>query len=88
MIKHDHELIQSGPYALVRHPIYTGLILAIGGTVLALIPTVEGALVLWLWGFAFLVKARDEEHLLTSEFGEQYSNYKRRVKAALIPFVL
>jgi protein-S-isoprenylcysteine O-methyltransferase len=88
MIKQDHELIQRGPYRYIRHPIYTGLILALAGTVLALIPTEEGFLLVLVWIVAFYIKARHEEHLLTQEFGEQYAEYKRRVKGALIPFVL
>jgi protein-S-isoprenylcysteine O-methyltransferase Ste14 len=84
-IKQDHELIQSGPYRYVRHPIYTGLILAITGTMFALNPTVEGLLIALLWTVAFYVKSRHEEHVLTREFGDQYATYKSRVKAALIP---
>jgi protein-S-isoprenylcysteine O-methyltransferase Ste14 len=88
MIKQDHELIQRGPYAVVRHPIYTGLILASAGSVLALIPTAAGFLAVLAWALAYYLKARYEERVLTGEFGEQYVEYKKRVRAALIPFVL
>ena len=88
MIKQNHELIQAGPYRFVRHPIYTGLILALTGTVLALNPTGRGFLLNLSWILAFYVKSRQEEHFLTREFGEQYVEYKHRVSAALIPFLI
>lgn len=87
-IKQNHEMIQRGPYAVVRHPIYTGLILASTGTAVVMSPTAEGFLLDLVWILALYVKARSEERVLIGEFGEQYDGYKRRVKAALIPFVL
>jgi len=88
VIKQDHELIQSGPYEFVRNPLYSGLILGMAGTVLALFPTAEGLILLLVWIIAFYVKSRHEERVLVQEFGEQYAAYKQRVPAALIPFVL
>jgi protein-S-isoprenylcysteine O-methyltransferase Ste14 len=85
VIKHDHELIQRGPYQFVRNPIYSGLLLALLGTVFALNPTTNGLLIYGVWVLAFYVKARQEEQLLSREFGEQYAQYKQRVRAALIP---
>jgi protein-S-isoprenylcysteine O-methyltransferase Ste14 len=81
-----HELITSGPYALARHPIYTGLVVAFAGTVLAdgEWRGVPGVLLVL---FAFLVKIRDEEQLMLQAFPEAYPQYRRRVKA-LIPGVL
>ena len=87
-IKQDHELIQRGPYRFVRHPLYTGLIVALTGTTLSLAPTAEGFLLDLVLIAAFYVKARQEENVLAGEFGENYAEYKRSVKAALIPFVL
>lgn len=87
-VREDHELIQRGPYAAVRHPIYTGLIVALAGTVLATIPSIRGPLLLAAWTVAFLIKARLEEGVMTREFGEQYTAYKARVRAALIPYIL
>lgn len=81
-LKEDHRLIRGGPYALSRHPIYTGMLLAVAGTALALNQW-RGvlALVAWLW---FLrVKIRGEERLLTSHFGPAYENYRRQVPALL-----
>jgi protein-S-isoprenylcysteine O-methyltransferase Ste14 len=84
--KENHELITSGPYAFARHPIYTGLIVMLLGTVMisghafAFVLLLLGTVVLWL-------KARDEERMMTKHFPDAYPPYKRRVKA-LIPFVL
>lgn len=86
VIKEGHELVQRGPYAYVRHPIYSGLLLMI----LALVIN-NGRLAL-VMAFAIIVfglyfKARQEEKLLTEHFPEAYPKYKAKVKA-LIPFVL
>lgn len=81
-----HELIQSGPYAYVRHPMYSGLTLMFLGTVvwygagLGFILFVACFLGTWF-------KLRQEEKILTTHFGAAYSGYKKRVKA-LIPFLL
>jgi protein-S-isoprenylcysteine O-methyltransferase Ste14 len=84
-LKEDHELIRSGPYALVRHPIYTGLLLALIGTAIvvgrwralvALVPFLAG----------FLLKMRKEEQFMADAFGEQYARYRGEV-AALVPFL-
>ena len=84
-IKKDHELIQRGPYRLVRHPIYTGLLLAVFGSCLA-----EGGVGnLWVVGMVavlLIVKLKAEEALLARQFPEAYLQYRRRVKA-LIPFI-
>jgi protein-S-isoprenylcysteine O-methyltransferase Ste14 len=85
-IKEGHELITSGPYALVRHPIYTGLLLAFAGSAIALGEwrgILAVALVLWsLWR-----KLRIEERWMREQFGEAYQAYSLRV-AALVPFTL
>lgn len=84
--KENHELITKGPYAFVRHPIYTGLLLMLVGTVLinghalGFAVLALGTLMLWL-------KLRDEERLMTKHFPDAYPAYKARVKA-LVPFVL
>jgi protein-S-isoprenylcysteine O-methyltransferase Ste14 len=84
-VKQNHELIVRGPYAIARHPIYTGLLMVLAGTFI-----VVGQ---WrcLFGFAvillaLLVKMNQEERLMTETFPEQYPRYRRRVKA-LVPFV-
>jgi protein-S-isoprenylcysteine O-methyltransferase Ste14 len=85
-VKRDHELITRGPYSLVRHPIYTGLLLAFFGTALA-IGAWHALIAVAVVGLSFWRKLRLEERWMTEQFGEQYRIYMRRVKA-LIPLVL
>lgn len=85
-IKEDHELIVTGPYSLVRHPIYTGLMFGFLGTVLAL-AEVRGVLGFLLITLALLYKLRLEEKWMRAQFGETYEAYSSRV-AALVPYVL
>jgi protein-S-isoprenylcysteine O-methyltransferase Ste14 len=85
-VKEQHALVVRGPYRIVRHPIYTGLILAFAGTGLA---QDKG---IWLFMVALIVasywlKIRVEERLMMETFPEQYPEYRRRVKA-LIPGIL
>jgi len=84
-LRQGHELVTSGPYAYVRHPIYTGIMLAMIGSAVAL-----GFL--WLALFAlyfvfFLFSARTEEKMMLAQFPDAYPGYRRRTKM-LIPFVL
>lgn len=84
-LKQDHELVRSGPYAAVRHPIYSGILLALLGTAIARGDV--GALVaLAIAALALHLKSRTEESFMADQFGSQYTEYKRDVKA-LIPFV-
>jgi protein-S-isoprenylcysteine O-methyltransferase Ste14 len=85
-VKQDHELIRSGPYALVRHPIYTGLLLAILGTAVA-IGEWRGLIAFVLITAGFVVKLRSEERFMSETFGEQYARYRAEVPA-LIPFIV
>jgi protein-S-isoprenylcysteine O-methyltransferase Ste14 len=85
-IKQGHELVSNGPYALVRHPIYTGLLLAFAGTALAW-DQWRGVVAVLVVFATFWRKLRVEERYLTEQFGGQYADYRRRV-AALIPFLL
>lgn len=82
-IKEQHQLIRSGPYRFVRHPIYTGMILATLGTALAN-GKVRGALGVLLVWFGFLVKSRMEEQFMARTFGLEYEDY-RRTTGALFP---
>jgi protein-S-isoprenylcysteine O-methyltransferase Ste14 len=84
-LRQGHELVTSGPYAYVRHPIYSGIMLAMIGSAVAL-----G--VLWLALFAlyfayFLFSARTEEKMMLAQFPDAYPAYRRRTKM-LIPRVL
>ena len=85
-IKEDHELVTSGPYALVRHPIYSGLLLAFVGTALAL-GEWRGLLAVGLVFCVLLRKLRLEEKWMRRLFGASYETYSRRV-AALVPYVI
>lgn len=86
-LKEQHELIERGPYAFVRHPIYTGVLLMALGTV-TFWGTRVGMIVFAAMIVGFIVKARGEERLLTKHFPETYPRYRARVTARLIPFVL
>lgn len=85
-VKQDHELIQRGPYACVRHPIYSGLLLAFFGTALA-IGEWRGLLSVVIVFASFWFKLRLEERWMRESFGPVYEGYMQRVKA-LIPGVL
>jgi protein-S-isoprenylcysteine O-methyltransferase Ste14 len=83
--KAEHSLIDTGPYAFVRHPIYTGLIAAILATAVAQ-GTAAGLLGAALIAFGLWLKARVEERFLSEELGAgTYDAYRRRVPM-LIPF--
>lgn len=84
-LREQHELVTGGPYARVRHPIYSGLMLAGLGTVLALGMQWLPAMV--LVGVFFALSARTEEKMLSEQFPDAYPPYRRRTKM-LIPFVL
>lgn len=82
-IKVGHELIRTGPYAWVRHPIYSGLLLALFGTALA-IGKSGNFIALGLFFAGFWIKSRLEENFMRKTFGEQYLEYCRDA-GALIP---
>ena len=84
VVKEDHTLVRSGPYARVRHPIYTGILLALVGTVVA-IGEWRGLAALALALLAFAWKSRAEEERMRETFPE-YEQYRRET-ASLIPFV-
>jgi protein-S-isoprenylcysteine O-methyltransferase Ste14 len=84
-LKEGHRLVQSGPYGLVRHPIYTGLVTAwIGRAVSA--GTVRALVGLALAVGSIVYKLSFEDRLMAENFGEEHADYRRRVKR-LVPFV-
>lgn len=85
-VKQDHRLARNGPYAVVRHPIYSGLLLAMLGTALVM-GRVRGLVGLAVAFLLWLVKSRMEERFMVKEFGSEYEDYRRRTRA-LVPFVL
>ncbi len=83
-LKEGHELVTTGPYGVIRHPIYTGILTALLGSTL-----VAG----WFWLVWFLVvmlflvySAKTEDGLMMQTFPETYPEYKKRTYS-LIPFV-
>ena len=82
-VKADHQLVTSGPYAVARHPIYTGLLLAVAGTALA-DGEWHGVLALIVILLALMIKMSQEERLMMQTFPTAYPAYRQRVKA-LIP---
>ena len=85
-IKQGHELIKSGPYAVVRHPIYTGILTGFLGTAIAL-SEVRGFLVFALIFYILWRKLSMEEQWMRAQFGETYTEYAKQT-AALVPYVL
>jgi len=76
-VKVDHKLIRSGPYAHLRHPIYSGVLLGIAGTALA-IGEWKGVLAFVILLTNYAMKARKEERLLSTQFGEEFEAYKKQ----------
>jgi protein-S-isoprenylcysteine O-methyltransferase Ste14 len=84
-IKQDHELITSGPFAVVRHPIYTGILTGFLGSAIAL-SEVRGFIAFVLIFLALSLKLRMEEQWMRSQFGETYAAYAHQT-AALVPYL-
>lgn len=84
--KHGHELVRTGPYRYVRHPIYSGILMMCLGTALEV-----GRFRCWLalpaMAFAFCIKLMQEERILRRHFPDAYLAYQAQVKA-LVPFVI
>lgn len=84
-VNEDHELVQTGPYAIVRHPIYTGILLALLGTaltfgaLLSYVSVVTGLI-------ALMMRISVEEKLMSGQFGAAHEAYRRQAKK-LVPFV-
>jgi protein-S-isoprenylcysteine O-methyltransferase Ste14 len=85
-LKEGHRIVKEGPYRLARHPIYTGLMLALVGL---MIPRgdVSGLLGVALFAVGIARKISIEEKLLGEHFAGEYAAYKQQVKA-IIPFIL
>ena len=85
-LKRGHELISDGPYALVRHPIYTGLLTMFVATVIVL-GHVAGIIAMPFVFVSLWIKLRYEEKLMLKQFPNEYAAYQQRVKR-IIPFIL
>jgi protein-S-isoprenylcysteine O-methyltransferase Ste14 len=84
--KKDHELIRTGPYRFVRHPIYTGLLIMSLGTAME-IGQMHSWLSILVTVVGFWIKLKQEERLMLRHFPAQYPVYQKEVKA-LVPFVI
>jgi protein-S-isoprenylcysteine O-methyltransferase Ste14 len=76
-LKEGHDLIRTGPYRAIRHPIYTGILLALLGTAIAM-GEVRGLLAIAIAWLSFYVKARREESFLMHEFGEKFEAHVKQ----------
>jgi protein-S-isoprenylcysteine O-methyltransferase Ste14 len=84
-VQQAHALVRDGAYALVRHPIYTGLLLGVTGTALAIDERRCVLAVLLVVG-AILRRVRQEEAFMIETFGAEYESYRGET-AALVPFI-
>jgi protein-S-isoprenylcysteine O-methyltransferase Ste14 len=84
-LKQDHELIRTGPYRTIRHPIYTGILLAFLGNAVEVgqVRGLLGLLIIWL---SFYVKARREESFLVQEFGPRFDEHSQHTGMFLPKF--
>lgn len=85
-VKEHHQLITSGPYRIVRHPIYTGFLLGFAGCAVAL-GEFRGLVAVALVLAVLIQKLLLEEKWMAEEFGDDYRAYRHRVRA-LVPFVI
>ena len=75
-LKEGHELIRTGPYRSIRHPIYTGILLALLGTAITF-GAVRGLFAVAIVWLSFYIKARREESFLSQEFGPGFAEHKQ-----------
>jgi protein-S-isoprenylcysteine O-methyltransferase len=83
----NHQVVDKGPYRLIRHPSYTGLLITFIGISLAVQSLGALLVLLAVFTVAFGLRIRVEEKTLLSELGEDYANYMKRTKR-LIPFLI
>lgn len=85
-IEKDHELVERGPFRIVRHPSYTGVLLAFAGFALSLCNWAALLVILVPIGAAFIRRMNAEEGALSHALGPNYADYMKRTKR-LVPFV-
>jgi len=84
-LKKDHQLVQSGPYRIVRHPIYTGFEWGLLGAAIT-VGQLKGFVGVGVISLNHFYKTTMEEEILYEQFPEQYTEYAKRVKR-LVPFI-
>jgi len=84
-LKENHQLIQSGPYAIVRHPIYTGFVFATLGISIT-IGRLTDYLGVFIMLIGMLIRIKDEDALMAKEFTIEHADYRKKTKK-LIPFI-
>jgi protein-S-isoprenylcysteine O-methyltransferase Ste14 len=82
----DHELVRAGPYAIVRHPIYSSVLAILLSTILLLTPWRWAAVSLALFVVGTEIRVHTEDRLLASRFGREFVDYRNKVPA-YVPFV-
>ena len=75
-IREEHRLIRTGPYKYIRHPIYTGLLMAVLGTAIV-VSEYRAIVALAIFLIGWTLKAKKEERFLTQEFGPAFEEHKR-----------
>jgi protein-S-isoprenylcysteine O-methyltransferase len=84
VVQSGHRIVRSGPYRVVRHPSYTGILICFLGIGLAMYNWLSLVCLLGLVGAAILYRTRVEERMLEKEFGNEYAEYRRRTRR-LVP---
>ncbi len=85
-LHNEHELMQNGPYAILRHPSYTGAFFAITGVAFFLNAAISIFISIVVMFIAYYIRIKTEEKLLTSYFGDAYIAYSKN-KKKLFPYV-
>ncbi len=86
-IAEDHMVVEKGPYRLIRHPSYTGILITFIGLGLAVQSWGAVLVLLLFFGISFGYRMRVEERTLLSGLGRDYASYMKRTKR-LIPFLI
>jgi protein-S-isoprenylcysteine O-methyltransferase Ste14 len=86
-VQEGQRVVETGPYRLVRHPSYTGVLLILVGVGLAFQSLAAILVILLMFSVAYGHRINEEEEVLVSELGEEYVKYMKRTKR-LIPYIL
>jgi len=86
-IQKNQKVVDNGPYRLIRHPSYTGILISLIGFGLALQSLAATLLIIIIFAVAYGYRIQVEEKTLTSELGDEYIEYSKKTKR-LIPYIL